>query len=122
MATPSPTITDISGNGQVFKAVWVLTTADHTGVALGGKYSEFADRTVCFFGTWGTATAALEGGDGTTYVALTDPQGNPISKTADGIEAVTEVPEFVRPRLSTVGSGATVTVTMVLRRGFRRGG
>ena len=121
MATPAPVITDVSGNGQAFKAVWTLTTADHTGVALGGKYAEFADRTIYFLGTWNGATAAVEGGDGSTYVALTDPQGNAVAKTADGIEVVIEVPEFTRPRLSTVGSGATITATMILRRGFRRG-
>ncbi len=121
MATPSPVITDVSGNGQVFKAVWTLTTADHTGVALGGKYAEFADRTVYMLGTWGGATAALEGGDGSTYVALSDPQGNAIAKTVDAIEVVTEVPEFIRPRLSTAGTGATVVVTLIMRRGFKRG-
>ena len=122
MATPNPTITDISGADRVLRAVWVLTTADHTGAALGAKYTEYADRTVYFLGTWGGATATVEGGDGTTYVAITDPQGNAISKTVDAMEAMTELPEFTRPRLSSVGAGASVTVTMIMRRGIRKGG
>ena len=121
MATDNPTITELGGSAQVFKATWDLTTADHTGAPISGRYAEFADRTVYFLGTWGGATAAVEGGNGTTYVALTDPQGNSISKTADAIEVITEVPEFTRPRLTTVGVGATVTATVIMRRGFKRG-
>jgi len=116
------TITDISGNGQVKKAVWTLTTADPTGGAIGPELLEHADRTVYFLGTWGGATAAIEGGDGTTYVAITDPQGNAVAKTTNAIETLIETPEYIRPRLSTVGVGASVVVTMILRRGFRRGG
>ena len=113
--------TDLSrGVDQVYKFTWALTTADPTGDPIDGRYAEWADRTVYFLGTWGGATAILEGGDGTTYVGLVDPQGTPISKTADGIEVVTEVPEFTRPRLSTVGTGATITCTVIARRGFRR--
>jgi hypothetical protein len=108
------------GNQQVMKFTWALTTADPTGSPIEGRWAEFADRTVYFLGTWGGATAILEGGDGTTYVPLVDPQGTAISKTADGIEVVTEVPEFTRPRLSAVGAGATITCTVVARRGFKR--
>ena len=121
MATVQPTITEIGGNAQVFKVTWALTTADHTGAPISDRFAEFADRTIYFLGTWGGATAAAEGGDGTTYVALTDPQGNSVSKTADGIEVITEIPQFTRPRLTTVGVGATVTATVIMRRGFKRG-
>ena len=121
MATPSPTITPIGGNSQVMKATWSLTTADHTGAPIGNEFAEYADRTVYFLGTWGGATGAVEGGDGSTYVALTDPQGNAIAKTTDAIEVITEIPEYTRPRLSTVGVGAAVTVTVIMRRGFKRG-
>ena len=115
------TFEDISrGNDIVMKFTWTLTTADHTGDAIEGRFAEFADRTFYFLGTWGGATAAVEGGDGTTYLPLTDPQGTAISKTADAIEAVTEVPEYSRPRLSSVGAGASIVVTCIARRGFRR--
>ena len=121
MATVQPTITEVGGSGQVFKAVWNLTTADHTGAPISDRFAEFADRTVYFLGTWGGATAAIEGGDGTTYVPLTDPQGNAVAKTADGIEVITEIPQFTRPLLTTVGVGAIVAATMIIRRGFKRG-
>ena len=112
--------TDISGSGQVMKFTWALTTADPIGDPIPREFAEFADRTIYAIGTWGGATAAWQGGDGTTYLSLTDPQGNAISKTADAIEAVTELPEFSRPNLTSVGAGATITVTCIARRGFKR--
>lgn len=115
------TRTDLSdSNQQVMKFTWDLTTANPIGDPIDGRFSEFADRTVYFLGTWGGATAVFEGGDGTTYLSLTDPQGTAISKTADAIETVTEVPEYSRPELSVVGSGAAITCTVIARRGFRR--
>lgn len=116
------TVTDLTGNGQVMKFTWPLTTADPDGAPIPAKFAEFADRTVSFFGTWGGATAAWQGGDGSTYVNLTDSQGNAISKTADAMEAVVEVPEYSRPNLTSVGAGAVITATCIARRSFRRGG
>lgn len=121
MATVNPTITDISGNGQVYKFTWALTSTNTDGKPIGPQYSEFADRTVYFTGTWGGATAAWEGGDNSTWLALTDGQGNAISKTANAIETVVEIPEYSRPNLTTAGSGATITATLIMRRGFKRG-
>lgn len=117
MATVNPTVTPIAGsNGKAYKFTWVLTTADSTGAPVHANFVEYADRTVYFLGTWGGATAAWQGGDGATWLPLTDPQGNAISKTADGIETVTEMPESSRPALTAVGAGATITVTLIARR------
>lgn len=121
MATVNPTITAINGSPDMKKIVWVLTSTNADGAPLGANFVDYSERTVYFLGTWGGATAVLQGGDGSTYLPLTDPQGNAISKTADGIEAVSEVPEFVRPNLTTPGTGATVTVTMIARRPVRAG-
>jgi len=122
MSTVNPTITDLSGNGQVVKFQWALTTANNDGAPIPARYAEHADRSVYFTGTWGGATAAWEGGDGTAYMPLTDPQGTAITKTSNGIEAVVEVPEVSRPRLSTPGAGAVITAVCIARRGYRRGG
>lgn len=114
MATPNPVVTRLA-DGKALKVVWTLTTADHTG-AFAGNLLDYPHRTVYFLGTWGGATAILEGGDGTTGVGLTDQAGNAVSKTADGIDPVAEVPEFIRPRLSVVGAGATVVCTVICRK------
>lgn len=121
MATKNPVITDLSSNGQTIKFVWDLTTADNDGAPVHARYSEHVDRTVYFTGTFGAATVAWQGGDGGTWLPLTDPQGNAISKTAEGIEVVTETPEVSRPVLTAVGSGAAIKVTLIARRGFRKG-
>lgn len=123
MATVNETITGVKpvtsaddGSGDSASITWVLTTADFVGRAV--KYNDFADRTVQFFGTFGAATVVLEGSldGGTTWATLTDPQGNAISKTAAALEAVQEAVPLVRPQLSVVGTGATVTVVLFVRK------
>jgi len=113
--------TDISGNGQVYKFSWALTTAAPIGDPIPAKFAEFADRTVYFTGTWGGATAAWQGGDGTTWLAIADGQGTAITRTSDlGMETAVETPEYSRPNLTTVGAGAVITATAICRRGFNR--
>lgn len=101
---------------------WVLTTADPVGDRV--AYPNAPDKSVQFDGTFGTATVALEGSnkpdptsaDGADWFPLTDPQGNAISKTAAGGEAVIEAVRWVRPRLTTPGAGATINVYLFSRR------
>jgi hypothetical protein len=114
MANISPTITTIGNqDGSLQKAVWTFTGSD-TGMPI--KFAEWADRSVQMSGTWNASTILWEGSnDGTTYLPLTDPQGNSISKTADAIEAVTEVCELARPRV-TGGTPTSVTISVILRR------
>lgn len=121
MATVNPTIDDLSGDGQVIKFVWNLTTANADGSPIGAKYANHADRTVYFIGSnWGGATAAWQGGDGSVWLPLTDSLNLAFSKTADGIDVVTEVPEFSRPNLTTPGTAAVITAVCIARRGYKR--
>ena len=115
MATVTPTTTDLNGDGSVLFVTWSLTSTNTDGAPV--AWVQWADRSVTFTGTWGAATAALEGSnDGSTWLPITDPQGNAISKTANALEACTELTRFVRPNLTTAGSGAAITATLVLRR------
>lgn len=68
----------------------------------------YSDRSIQVQGTFGTGgSISLEGSnDGTNYIVLTDPQGNAITKTSAAIEAVTELPRYIRPRV-TAGDGTT---------------
>jgi hypothetical protein len=73
-----------------------------------------ADRSVQVTGTFGAGgTVVLEGSnDGTNYRTLTDPQGNALSFTSAGLEAIQEITRYVRPRV-TAGDGTTsLTVTL----------
>lgn len=95
---------------------WTGLDSDDSGSP--AEMVDFPDMTVAVTGTFGAAgSVTLQGSlDGTNYFALTDPQGNAITKTAAGIEAVIEAPRYVRP-LVTGGDGTTsLTVTILFRR------
>ncbi len=112
-----PIRTEHSGRTVVHD--WSLTTADATGTAVSVPGS--SDRTVQLIAdTAGAATAILEGSlDNSTFFTLTDGQGNAISFTASGGELVAENVLFVRPRLSTAGSGALWSVLLFSRSTMR---
>lgn len=81
----------------------------------------FPDRTFQVIGTFGVGgSVTMEGSNaGAVYAALTDPQGNAITKTAAAIETVVETPKFSRPNV-TAGDGTTsITVSMYCRRSMR---
>ena len=114
MATRTQTQTEATGGfGRCVLVQWsgLLNGDDGDKADLAG----FSDKTVQITGTPGTGgTIILEGTlDGTTYAQLTDPQGNPISFTAAGIEAVSENVIGLRPRV-TAGDGSTNFVCNVL--------
>jgi hypothetical protein len=112
------TVSRSDAGGGCYLYTWTLTTADHTGDAL--TIPGAPDKSVQFAGTWGGATAILEGSNnGTVHVGLADPQGNAISKTSDtgALEAVLENTVTIRPRLSAVGVGATVVASLLCRSG-----
>ncbi len=92
--------------GRTVIHTWDLTSADATGDAISVPGS--SDRTVQFIiDTSGSAIAVLEGSlDGIAFFTLTDSQGNDISTKADTGEKVEENTLWIRPRLSTAGSGA----------------
>ena len=115
MATVTPTVVDISKDDRVIMITWALTSANTDGAP--AEWCQFADRTVTFTGTWGGATAALEGSnDGSTWIGLADVQGTAITATANKIETAVELTRYVRPNLTTAGVGATVSATLIMRR------
>lgn len=118
MAVPNPVITVVGGDASVKAYTWTLTTADHTGA--GFEDVQWADVTWHFFGTWGGATAKVQGSaDNAAFFATglsTAAGGTEGSASADKIYTTIERPRFMRPILTTVGSGATVVVTAICRR------
>ena len=116
MATITPTVTQIgTSDDRCYVTVWAAITPGDTCDAVQNPMH----RCVQFSGTFGGATIVIQGSnDGTNYVTLTDPQGNAISKTAAAIEQLEEITRYVKPVISG-GSGSSITVTMLSRRGFR---
>lgn len=104
---------------QVVLYTWAAIPNGNTGAPI--KLENFNDLTATIEGTFGTGgSCTLQGSnDGTNYYSLTDPQGNAITKTAAGLESVTELPVYVRPSV-TAGDGTTaIDVRIVARRGAR---
>lgn len=116
MATIQPTKLDVSNDGKVVLFTWVLTTADHTGADV--QWCNYDSRSALFSSSaWGGATAGIEGSnDASAYIGLADPQGTAIAKTTNAVETVLENTVYIRPRLTTVGVAATVTVSILLRK------
>jgi len=123
MATITATITDQINLGDNARLVsWpLLTTTNTTGSAFQNPGDSI--RSVQITGTFGAGgTCVIEGSnDGTNYATLADPQGNALSFTAAGIEAILENTKYIRPRV-TAGDGTTsLTVTLLAsRRSGRR--
>jgi len=117
MATRSATITPIRAFGDDAHIIsWTGLLNGDVGEAVEMPGSII--RSIQFTGTFGVGgTIVLQGSnDGTNYVTLTDPQGNAISKTAAGIESISEITRYIRPS-ATAGDGTTTLVaTLLLRR------
>lgn len=117
MAVINPTIEFLENarySRQLIRVTWTALTENDTAAPV--DCGDFADRSVFIGGTFGSATVIFQGSnDGTNYVVLTDPQGNNISKTSAGLEAVTELTAYARPSASG-GTSQSVNVVMIGRR------
>lgn len=118
MASVKPTFSrDVAGrDGSVVLLTWALTTANPDGLPV--DKVEWADRTWQAQGTWGGATLTFQGSnDGANWFSLTNAAGGAAAAlTANGGLASIELPLYVRPNLTVVGAGATITVTLCARR------
>lgn len=79
--------------------------------------ARFSDKTVQVFGTFGVGgTVVLEGSiNGTNWAPLKNVFNGDISFTDDAIATITEVPAYIRPRVS-AGDGSTSITILVLTR------
>lgn len=117
--TASVTKLETFGDTECNMVVWSGLLNGDTGSAI--QMPGSADRSIQITGTFGTGgSITIQGSNnGTDFVALTDPQGNAITKTSAAIEQVSEVTRYIRPSV-TAGDGSTsLVVTMLIRRGYR---
>lgn len=109
-STPSP-------KGNTLLVSWANVPNGNTGTPqLGFDYSDITIQVdVVTLGAGGTCD--FEGSnDGVTYHKLTDPQGNALTFTADGLEQVTEACKYYRPNVNG-GDGTTdISFHMFMRR------
>lgn len=98
--------------GSTYLSAWTLTTADPTGDSI--SIPGARDRAFTVEGTFGGATAIIEGSnDGTVWVTAHNEAGTLISVTAQAGHAVAENYLHFRARLSVVGAGATLNVKLL---------
>lgn len=119
-ATLSTAVGNQDGSLQMW--TWNLTTADPTGDAV--EVGEWADRTWQFgtaADTLGGAVGAIQGcnsGVSADFASMSNAVGGAaIAPAALGVVATSvELPRYMRPKLTTVGAGAIITVTLFARR------
>lgn len=119
MATRNGTISDVSELGTVKLVTWTDLLNGDTGSA--AQWCDFADRCVQVTGTFGAGgSVSIQGSnDGITFSILSDPQGNALTFTSTKLEQALEIPRYVIP-VVTAGDGTTnLTVTILMRRGFK---
>lgn len=98
--------------GEVNVTTWTALANGDTGAKV--QFASHPDKTVHILGTFGSGgTVSLQGSnDGTNWVILTDPLGNAITLTAEGLKVVMENPLYIRPIVS-AGDGTT-DLTVIL--------
>lgn len=117
MPTANPTLTKVGDQeDSVVLFTWNLTTANADGAPV--EWTQWADRCFQAAGTWGAATLTIQGSnDGTNWFTLSNAAGATAATfSGDGGKTIIELPRYVRPNLTTPGTGATVTVTLLGRR------
>jgi hypothetical protein len=107
--TPSVPVNGVSVN------IWTSVTENDTASPITLSGSAPALSAVQFTGTFGGATAIMQGSnDGTNWVALNDLTGTAISLTAAGGVEFTTSFVYLRPSFSG-GTGQTLTAIMSTR-------
>lgn len=118
MATINPTFTRINGTDESLLWTWPsLLTATTDGAPI--EFAQHADLCWQAVGAnWGSATLTIQGSnDGTNWFTLNKVAGSTATTfTADGGQTTIERPRYVRPKLTTAGTAADVTVTVHARK------
>lgn len=116
MSTIPYTSPKISPPNKLVHILWEGLTGGDDGAPM--TIGQFADRTVQVIGTFSGATTVIEGSlDGTTWATLSDTNGNSLSLSATGIYTITQVPRYLRPKV-TGGTGSTDIDIHLLARGL----
>jgi hypothetical protein len=104
----------ISDDGSLMLATWAaVTEADTCAPVDAGQYG---DRCFQAVGTFGSATAILQGSnDGTNWAGLNHAQGTAITGSAAYLKQVVEMPRYMRPSASG-GTSQSLTFTLFMRR------
>lgn len=104
-------------NAKVSRVIWENIQQNDTCEEI--DWNGAGDRTVQVTGTWNGADISIVGtlGErGGVYSQLTDPFGNNINFTDNGIDTVTEVTRFIKPLINGGDGSTNLTVIMLFRK------
>jgi hypothetical protein len=125
----APTVTILSPTTKL--VVWTLLDGDDSGQAV--FLPQYSDKCVQILGTFDSSSITMYGSNdvdrvrtdlaaGTLFgsataawTALTDPQGNAITKTAEAIEQILENPAYICPVNSSGGGSAAIEIMMTVK-------
>lgn len=112
MAVQKPAVTPAAPTcTDAHVATWVLASGD---TATPIQVPEQSDRSAQIDGTFGGATAGVEGSlDGVTYFTLHDPQGVPITTPSGKLAAVLELVNYARPFVTGGDVSTAVSVKLL---------
>lgn len=101
-------------NQRIVQLVWSPMAATDIGDA--AAFAQYNDRSVQVSGTISAGSISIKGSnDGVTYHTLTDPQGNPLSFSSAGLEAISELVFYIRPEASADLAGSGIFVTLIAK-------
>lgn len=118
MATVNPTIYRLSDNAVRLQYSNMNTTNNLT-APIGKHWDDYVHRSVHIKGTFGangSVTVTGSNDNGTTYTALTDPQGNAITKTSAAVEEILELTGLMLANCTAGDGNTSITVDFYLRR------
>lgn len=116
MAVRTPSRTDLLTGVPACIIGWSGLLNGDTGTPV--EMIDYPDKTVTITGTFGAGgSITMQGSnDNSNWFAITDPQGNAVTKTAAGMELMIECPRYLRPNV-TAGDGTTnLAVQLLCRR------
>lgn len=113
----TPTFAQVGdGDGSYALLTYTLVTATPDGSPF--EMLDKSDICIQATGTFGGATVTMQGSnDGTNWFTCNNVAGSTAaSLTAAGGMQIIERPRYMRPNLTVVGAGATIALTIMLRR------
>ena len=117
MSEITPTVTRIGRNAV--RITYADMTVSDTGVPIGKNWNDYYDRSVQVggaFGSNGSITVEASNDGGSSYLAVTDGQGNAVTKTAAGYEQVVECAALMRPNVTIGDANTAIDVNFFLKR------
>ena len=97
------------------QTVWSAIVGSTNDVGLPVEGHQFRHKSVQCDGTFSSTVITIEGSnDGTNYYPLKDPSNTAITCSAAGMFQINTPSRYIRPRVTTAGTGVALIVNLVM--------